>query len=289
MAGQGIGPSPEEQARAAELSRLSYRDDLADSFGIMIAVAKHGPSPDGVIKYGYPPMPGGFNDQEMAEAFKSEMSGLIVESMSGLVDMGIISEEAVTTVKADPYSLPPAAQEWPKVFFDLYQDARPFLADGASLLAWGYFLRDAISRIWIWSSNKEREQSGPNPPENASYTGQGIMPGIALTRPAILALCYLDLIERHGIKEKITIDAHSRTSPFFISSVDHPGGRETYLVKAKAGSTSFFYIVRGSGDVIEHFSTSRSTLTLLELPNFVEQPGPDYRGKIGPSTKVSPE
>lgn len=250
---------------ADERWRLSRREDLADAFGIVLSVAWHGRDAQGNWRYGLNPL-GGMPNGEYQAQFESDMRALIREVASGLAGQGVITEEQVATLNFYPYSVGPAAQEWPKIFFDLYQDARPFLADGASLLAWGYFFKDTFRAIRTWASNKERAQSEYPDCENVTYSGHDAMPSVTLTRPAIVALCYTDLVDRHAVTGDLTIETFPRSFTSY-ATVDHPGGGESYILRARAGRHSFFYHVDGTGEVSEHYLIVDSTLTPLPLPN----------------------
>jgi hypothetical protein len=250
-----------------ELWRLSRREDLADAFGIMLSIPWHGQDSQGVWRFGLNPM-GGMPNMEWQNQFESEMKELIRGSAFSLVSRGLLTQDETDALDSHPYSVGPAAQEWPKIFFDLYQDARPFLNDGASILGWGYFFRDLIGRLWTWAANKQREQSEYPEAENVTYSGHGVVPTITLTRPAIVALCYAHLVDQHGVSEEMTVETFPRSFTSYATP-DHPGGQETYLVQARAGRRSFFFHVSGTGEVAEHYLIVGITVTPLPLPNFV--------------------
>lgn len=200
------------------------------------------------------------------------MRTLISDAAAGLVSRNLLTAAQVRAIKGHQYSVGPAAQEWPKFFFDLYQDARPFLSDGASALGWGYFVRDLVRSLWSWAARKQREQSEYPDAENVTYSGHGVVPSITLTRPAIVALCYAHLVDEHGVSGDVTVDTFPRSYTSYATP-DHPGGQETYLVRARSGRRSFFYHISGTGEVAEHFLLVGTTITPLPLPNFVgEEP-----------------
>ena len=248
--------------------QLQRRSDLANAFGIVISVPLHGQDEQGNWRYGLSPQYG-WPNQDIEAEFAREMRSLISSRARRLAASGIISPEQAI-IEEHPYSVGPAAQEWPKLFFELYQDARPYLSDGASLLAWGYFFIDVVRGIWAWASDTERKQASQSGSDSTIYMGTSVMPGIVLTRPAIVALCYTDLIDRHGVTGDVTIDTFPRSLTSYATP-DHPGGPETYLVRAKAGRRTFFYLLDGRGKVLEHYSLAGATLTLLSLPNFMNQ------------------
>lgn len=269
MAGGKNSKPPEPVDPAVEEQwRLSRREDLADAFGLVLSIPWHGQDDQGEWRFGLTPM-GGMPNMEWQSQFESEMKLLIRDTASGLVSRGLLTENQAASLDYHPYSVGPAAQEWPKIFFDLYQDARPFLADGASLLGWGYFFRDTITALWTWASKKEREQSEYPDAESVTFMGYSAKPSLTLTGPAVVALCYADLVERHGISEPTTIETFPRGLAGY-ETPGHPGGGETYLLRFRVGRRNFFYYVSGTGKVTEHFLMVGTTLSLLPLPDFLE-------------------
>lgn len=277
---QVVDPASEERWR------LSRRADLANVFGMMLTVPWHGQDDQGNWRYGLRPY-GGFSNDTLQTQFESDMQALIQRAATELTSRGLLTQEELDSLSAHPYSVGPMAQEWPKIFFDLYRDAQPFLADGASILGWGYFFRDAIKAVTSWASEKTREESEQPLGDAIARSGYAVMPEIALTRPAIVALCYSDLVNSHAITEELTIDTFPRSYTEY-ETVDHPGGGESYLIRARAGRRSFVYHITGQGKVVEHYLIVGSTLTLLPLPNLTEedttyqprQPLPSQRVKI---------
>ncbi len=137
MAGGETKEPIEIDPEVYERSRLGRRDDLYNAFGIMLSVPLHGQDEQGRWKYGLSPQHGWANP-DLETQFAQEMRSLIVGQVSALVTQGVIPPEQVESIQGHNYSVGPAAQEWPKIFFELYRDARPVMNDGASLLAWGY-------------------------------------------------------------------------------------------------------------------------------------------------------
>ena len=267
--------------------QLSRRTDLANAFGVMLNVPAHGQDDAGKWQYGRTPT-AGMAHGDFADAFQTEMQSLITLHGSFLVSEGLLSAEQVEALAGHPYSVGPAAQEWPKYFFEFYRDVRPILSDGASVLGWAYFFKDLVRGIQLWSSNKQQEVY-------ESMAGQDYSPGDwsevsvtpVLTRPALIALCYADVTKRYGIGEDVTIDTFPRSYTDYATP-DHPGGSETYLVRIKAGKRRFFYLVDSNGRASEHYLTTGADLTLLPLPNLLgdddlhqpRQPQPSHRIRI---------
>jgi hypothetical protein len=248
--------------------QLARRDDLADAFGIVLRVPAHGRDDEGNWHYGREPF-GGVPNQEFENAFFAEMQSIIDGSSHFLVSRGLLTAEQAEAIEGHPYSTGPAAQEWPQHFFEFYRDVQPIINNGASLIEWAAFFGALFKGFRFWTSRKQEEVV-------ESLNGQ-LVPGISLprisitpvlTRADVIALCYADMTKRYGIGEDVTVDAFSRSLPFY-ETLDHPGGSETYLVRIRAGGRKFHYLVDSKGQVIEHYLTTGSDLTLLELPNLV--------------------
>lgn len=278
--GSTVDPKVEEEWR------LAGRSDLGNVFGIVIAVPDHGQDDQGNWHYGLRTAYG-IPNRELELEFESEMRGLFTGLTSDAVSRGMLTKEEAEKLRVHPYSVGPAAQEWPKLFFELYQNTRPFLSDGASLLQWGGFVLYVINKLRSWASQKEREQSMAPESSATSCSGASVMPPLVFTRPAIAALCYVDLVQRHAVTADVTLDTFPRSYTEFATD-DHPAGNESYLIRAKTGNRAFFYHVSGAGEVGEHYLLIGSKLSLLQLPNFIEegdtysprQPLPSKRIKI---------
>jgi len=241
-----------------------FRRDLANAFGIILSPPHHGPDVRGNAAYGIRPQYG-MADETITGEFAETMRSLVVGRASALAERGLVTPEAISDLQSKPYGYPPAAQQWPTFLYTLYLDARPFLNDGASVIAWGMFFRDVLRGVREWSQARrdsvdyEAIPPGREAREVASHP--------VLTRPAIIALCYADLAERYGAGDTIAIEAHGRGFPGFTGP-DHPGYNDRYLVRAKAGRRSFFWSVNGDGTVTDHFMMAGGQITMLPLPDF---------------------
>lgn len=262
----------------------SRRRDLGDAFAIILTLPFHAEDDQGRWRYGLRPLYGWANP-ELIDEFKEEMRSLIVAHAGGLVAKGVVDQKTLHRVEPRPYETGPAAQAWPCFLYNPYQDARPFLNDGASLLAWGMFFRTVLDRLKGWERDKQERLPDPeSESQPAPAQWAPVLVDRAFTRPVIIALCYADLVERYGIGEDVAIETFPRAWPEFYSP-DHPCGAESYLVRATVGRRSFFYEVAGSGDVTQHFLLTGSDLTLLPLPSFVGGE-PSYGARPVPSQRV---
>jgi hypothetical protein len=220
-------------------------------------------------------------DDTVTAEFETTMRSLVKTRASLLVEEGLLTPEAKATVHGQSYGFPPAAQQWPMFLYNLYLDARPYLTDGASLIAWGIFFRNVLSAVKEWTSaRQEAVDYEAIPPGQAA---QDVANHPILTRLAIISLCCSDLAERYEIFDAVSIEAHCRGFPGF-SGPDHPGYTDRYLVRAKVGRRSFFWGLDGDGTVSDHHVVASGHITLLPLPDFGsfgqknwQEPMPPYR------------
>jgi hypothetical protein len=233
-------------------------------------------------------------DETLTAAFEETMRSLVTERASVLTERGLLTPESIADIQGRLYGFPPAAQQWPMFLYNLYLDARPFLNDGASLIAWGMFFRDLLLGVREWV-NARRASVDPEviPPGEAT---DKVASHPILTRPAIIALCYADLAERYGVEDSVANEAHSRGFPSFTVP-DHPGYTDRYLVRAKVSRRSYFWGVNGDGTVTEHYKIAGGHITLLPLPDFGspdqttwQEPMPPHRivVKVGKGWPDSP-
>jgi hypothetical protein len=259
-----------------------YRDDLDFSLGIILPAPLHGLDINGNVVFGIRPQ-FGMADEAITNQFAREMRNLIVTGMQPLVDRGTLPANVLEPLEARPYSFPPAAQSWPLYLFNLWHDARPFLEDGALLLAWGAAIREVLRKVNDWVQARQSERNWDVVPSGQETE---IQVNPILTRPAIVALCYLDLVERHKVTGAVTMEAHGRG--FAVATgPGHPGAFDQYLVRIQTNGPAYFWLVRGDGTTLDHFSLDGTDIAVLPLPNFsTGEPDefriaqPLYRGSI---------
>jgi hypothetical protein len=251
----------------ADIWEEARREDLDDSIALAIMVPFHGKDDEGNLQFGLRPDLG-WAKEEMVAQFESEVRQIIQESSSILVEQGLVERETVDGLDGRPYSVGPAAQEWPQLLFTLKVDVWTFINSGASLLAWGYFLRDVLQGLANLGA-RLREQANAalqevpyGDPRRAEIN---LFP--TLTRADVVALCFADAEGRYAIRGQFAIEAFPRSAAYY-SGPDHPAGNEQYLVRISNGDRDFFYLIQASGQVIEHYMVTGGQVSLLTLPKF---------------------
>lgn len=212
---------------------------------------------------------------EASDTFTGEMIQLLQDQQYSLTDQKILAEESLTNVRISYYQIGPASESWPSYFFDIYSHARPFLGDGADLLAWGYFFKGVLESIKHWTFAKNEQWLGEGAvgidswEEGASPSSpkwEPICVNPVLTRMAVVSLCFQHAIEKYGLGGTVAIDTFPRG--WYFGDVKHPQGWESYLVRIVAGGRQFYYQVTGTGLAQQHFLLTDGDVTLLDVPDF---------------------
>jgi hypothetical protein len=147
-----------------------------------------------------------------------------------------------------------------------YENVRPYLNDGATLIAIGQFARAAIRVCrarYRQLSEDHRDEFHP------AVRYKDWTP--VLSEPMILGLCYQHFADTHANpKQRVSIDSRVRSDFPEMSSASHPGGMETYVVRFWTGQTSYVYVVDSFGRPIEHFTIRGRDLVSLPLPSWFD-------------------
>ncbi len=267
---QGTQP---EMSRSVQIGDMTSRQDLADSFGLVLTMPPGAVDVAGTWRYGILGPPTALSS-ETSDTFTREMIQLFQDQQYSLTEQEILAEESLTNVRISYYQIGPASESWPSYFFDIYSHARPFLGDGADLLAWGYFFRGVLEGIKHWASAKNDQWPGEESilvsgweevsPPSQKWEPVSINP--VLTRMAVVSLCFQHAIDKYGLGGTVAIDTFPRG--WYYGDVHHPQGWESYLVRIVAGSRQFYYQLTGTGLVQQHFLLTDGDVTLLDIPDF---------------------
>lgn len=256
------------------------RRDLSESFGLVLTMPPGTADVRGKWWYGIWGAPSAAKG-DPPKSFEEDMRQLVRESQHPLTESGIIDQASVELLKGEYYQIGPASESWPSFLFDIYKHARPFVGDGADLLAWGYFFRSVLEHLAAWASDKN--QSWPHDDsvrvQNLRDESISSLPKWepvkltpVLTRMALVSLCFQHAVERYGLGGGVAIDTFPRG--WYYGDVEHPQGWENYLIRIVAGERYFYYQVTASGLVQQHFLLTGADVTLMELPDFGS---PEYR------------
>jgi hypothetical protein len=246
-------------------SRDARLPDWSTDFGLRVIVPDHGQDDHGKWLYGVRPSMDLASSPEIVADFASEMQSIVASSAQLLVRAGTLNEKDVETIAIIRRETGAGAYSWPELVIKFFEQAEPFLSNGADLLAWGYFFKEVISKIRRWTDEKDqalRETSGQTLGFNS------FNPRPVLTRPGLVALCYAHLVEQHSVSSYVSIDVFPRSR--LIGSPDsHMAQAEIYLLRLQSGERSFFYLVDDLGHALEHFLITDGDLTSLPLPELV--------------------
>lgn len=249
--------------------RLARRTDLAMRYGIIITVPEHTTDEHGNWRFGIGRPVGGWAEPKVVAEFSAEMQQLIDKRVVHLVQNGVLTEEEAQAVASHPYETGPAAQSWPQLAFDLYGNIEPLMTNGATLLTWAYFFKDVFHGLKHWAETKEEET------KNKLGDGYGLAwpsdytPRAVLTQPALIAVCYADLVDRHGKPNAGRIDILPRERFAGYATPDHPSGGETYLIRFSVDDEKYVYLVDGTGTVLEHYVEAGDAIRLLPLADLL--------------------
>jgi hypothetical protein len=247
------------------LSRTARLPDWAKDFGLRVLVPDHGQDEHGQWLYGVQPSMELASSPDIVADFASEMGSIVASSAQLLVRAGTLNEKQVDTFAIIRREHGAGAYSWPELVFKFFEHAQPFLSNGADLLAWGYFIKEVVSKIRHWTEEKDqalRDASG----ETLGF--KSFNPRPVLTRPGLVALCYAHLVEQYGVSSNISIDIFPR-SRLLGPPGGHAAQAEMHLIQLKSGERSFFYLVNDLGTALEHFLITDGEVTLLPLPELV--------------------
>jgi hypothetical protein len=273
--------SPEETARSEANWARKRRSDLIDSFSIIVSVPAANTDDQGNWKYGiansYTNAP-----QDKLEEFKAEMAAIVQNSMGPLADSGLIERERAYEADIYGYSTPPAAQEWPRYLINLYLDARPFINDGASLIAWGAALSGLGKRFARWEADKTAIPHERTIAEIDQYTEEplpvpqevAVELRAVYSRDSLIAACYFHANSFYEPITPVKVNVYCRGSDY--SKPEHPGGAEKYLIVFTTGTRRISYLVTGRGEVFEHFVETDGSVTLMPIPNLFQDQAADW-------------
>lgn len=260
-------PSEAEMEAGMERERKARRDDLAEAIGLVLIPPFHGQDERGDYKFGLPPY-GGFYDSATVERYITDM-GQVVQSV---VESGPING-GDSTIRGDeiqpyPYSVGPAAQEWPKYLFLIYEYGRPILEDSVLLYSAGQMVRSVVKRIRQRSGEIAKDET--RSVDQSSQAAFPVEPELLLTPGSLVSLCITDLHDRYDPIGIVDVEIHTRSWSSY-STQGHPGlADDVHLVRVQLSGRSVFWSLQTNGRVRDHFQLVGGKLMQLPLPNWFE-------------------
>ena len=252
----------------------SRRDDLANTIGVIVVPPFHGEDASGKIKFGIRPV-GGYWDDETVARYVAETQFTIIaikETIAGLKEELGWSE---ALVKGEPYSVGPAAQEWPKFLYLLYEHGRPILENAVLMYSAGQMVKTIVRSIRHHddqiSKDPDRSVDRFRDSDLPEASTEAVAAELLLTPGALVSLCIMDAYDRYDIRDGIDVEIHTRSHSDY-STQGHPGfGGDIHSVRIRKNGNSLYWVVQTSGAVVEHFSLKNQVLAQLPLPNWFEE------------------
>lgn len=174
------------------------------------------------------------------------------------------NDDVASTVSPDQitlYQVGPTA-EWSQTLLITVASFASTIGTINDLIESAQRVRRVSQRIRDWFEKSTIELNPERPPSNP-----------VLSLYAIIGLCLSDLEQVHGSLESLDIDWHCRsTTP--LTTVNHPGGYETYTVRINTGGATYVYVVCSTGEVIDLFTLTNSGILPLVRPRWFTERKP---------------
>ena len=249
----------------------SRRDDLADAIGLIVVPPFHGADETGEVKFGLRPL-GGFWDDETLKRYMDEVQGTV---QSSIAEASVVDEELQSRrseVTAEPYSVGPAAQEWPKYLLLLYEYGRPVLENAVLIYSAGQIVQSIVKKIrrhdLQLSKDKNRSLDRFEARKLPATSTSAVEAELMLTSGALVSLCMMDLHDRYEPIGVVDVEIHTRSRSSY-STQGHPGFvNDVHLVRVQLSGRSLFWSLQTDGRVLDHYQILGARLTQLPLPSW---------------------
>lgn len=255
-------PSPEVQQE----QDLTYRDDLVDAIGIIIAPPMHRVDEKGRVIWGQ--SDGGLTSSpEVIDEFRAEIEKIVADTSNELADPFPLNR----TLPSHPYSHPPAAQGIVEFAFMLWEQRDVIIDNLDRLITVGTVVLAISERTKSWFQQKQQSVSEENPPDQPArwITPMGETdPMITWTQAAAAAAVIADAYGRYGVTEGCEVRVYPRANPF-TSGPKHPDHQTSYLLRLQDGTRVLIYHLRSNGEVVEHFQLAGDRITPLPIPDLI--------------------
>jgi len=244
---------------------LSYRTDLANAVGLIVATPLHYIGQDKEVIWGMPDGAMSFSDDVWVE-FRQVMESIFNNAVERHLPEGV---EPVRRALSHRYDRPPAAQSWPELAMWIWDNALQVLGAFDILVSTGRILIETKRGVNEWFQKKSVEVTeGVVSQEQREIHERGftLEPRISFTQADVAALAAMDAHDRYGVTTGVQINVFPRSIPGF-GGPSFPGAPTTYLVRLVDGPRVLVYQINSEGIVAEHFLLSGDRITPLQIPN----------------------
>lgn len=243
--------------------RLSKRNDLERAVGMIITLPEHSTDDRGLPNWGGRPQYGTHSEVAF-KSFSEDME-------SAVIDVTSYNDTFPPLDRIEPshlYETGPDAQTWPQVALMLWEDVRPYLQNIEMLVSLGLAVELLRNRVGAWHEGKNKEISERYQEEITAGRSPAVKflePKIVITQGSAVALAVKDLVSRHGIAGRFSINSFPRGFPGYSDAM-HPSWNTTYLVQCRVGRRNFIYHFLTDGEIHEHYLITGSEITMLQVP-----------------------
>lgn len=254
-----VEPAPSDDCE------LSYRTDLANAVGLIVATPLHYIGQDGEVIWGMPDGAMSFSDDVWVE-FRQVMESIFNNAVERHLPEGV---EPVRRALSHRYDRPPAAQSWPELAMWIWDNALPVLGAFDILVSAGRILLETKRSVNEWFQKKSVEVTeGVVSQEQRGIRERGftLEPRISFTQADVAALAAMDAHDRYGTTTGVQINVFPRSLPGF-GGPSFPAAPTTYMVRIADGPRVLVYQFNSEGAVVEHFLLSGDKITQLQIPD----------------------
>lgn len=163
-------------------------------------------------------------------------------------------------VRIQTYQIGSAA-EWSRTMAVVIEYAGPTVSFLAGLVTVAPYVLKVMKTLRDHNNTQMAGKSGNegDQPLNA--------PPPALGLPMAIGLAGLHYQATYGPLEGVSVNWFARATDH-LGSIEHPSGRETYVIKVENNHENFIYHITGEGRCTEHFYLAGHRLISLDIPNW---------------------
>jgi hypothetical protein len=174
-----------------------------------------------------------------------------------------VDPEVALTAQVQKYQIGSAA-EWSRTLAIVIEQAIPTASFLASVVTIAPVVQRLLRRLrdhnTIEMADFIQDESGLIP--------SAVPPKIGL--PMAIGLAGAHYQATYSALQGVSINWFARATDH-MSSVEHPSGRETYIIKLEKDHENFIYHISGEGRCTEHFYLAGHRLIPLNIPNWLDE------------------